>query len=354
MGCELLKFFRDELNIIHDHDGINNEKDENIEILNEKCKKLHKQIKSPTDPAIHAFRDTALLAAYQCFLIKNYNDIIRYLDWIFIVTGEKFYDIIDLLEGKERSLLSSCIFPKDEEGRESISLSESIISSLYQQHPQQLVKRSFSSILPKWNPLTILEVGAHRLVPVEIGSSYLESSWYQELMTIEDYFQRFVIEQDVINIVKKEDYQKNSHSVIGYIAQHDLLCQIPSLALDMYAFERILKEEIRHHSSVLTRNCWIGMQGTTTPFHRDEYENIFVQIYGQKEIFLIDKDYKLPMVDDNTSNLDPRNINDMNIPIKRIVIEAGEVMSIKKGEWHYIKSLTFSISISYWWNDMEK
>lgn len=341
---------------MHDH-GIS-EKDENIEILNAKCEKLHKQIKSPTDPAIHAFRDTALLAAYQCFLIKNYKGIIKYLDWIFIVTGEKFYDIIDLLEEKRRPLLSRVLLPREE----CISSSESIISSPYQQQQSQLVTRRsfFSSILPKWDPLTILEVGAHRLVPVEIGSSYLESSWHQELMTIEDYFQRFVvtIEKDIINIKKegggKGHQESDHHSIIGYIAQHDLLCQIPSLALDMYAFERILKEEIRHHSPVLIRNCWIGMQGTMTPFHRDEYENIFVQIYGQKEIFLIDKDYKLPMIDDNTSNLDPRNINDMNIPMRRIVIEAGEVLNIKKGEWHYIRSLTFSISISYWWNDEEK
>lgn len=400
MECILLRFFKlnSKCHQKSRHNDSNNDKEDqqydsivDIEILNEICMNLHEKIKSPTDPIIDSFRSMAIQAAYQCFLQSDYKNVIKYLDWIFIVTGEKFSNIIELLEN-ELSLTNPFAFQNDSllesflssflscSSSLSFPLSSSVLSDVLSSDQLKsfpAFTKSYSHLLPKWNPYTILKVGAHRLVSVEIGNNYLESSWYQELMTIEDYFKRFVIRKTVIkdeNEKEKNDNVTNNPSVIGYIAQYDLASQIPSLSRDLHEFEEIAilgrrqgemekiekKNYFNNHSNfpfsipsshfVLFRNCWIGIQGTTTPFHRDQYENIFVQIYGYKQICLIDKQYELPMADDNTSNLDPDSTN-INIPMKKFIIGPGEILNIEKGEWHHVKALSFSISISYWWRE---
>ncbi|CDJ61613.1 jmjC domain-containing protein, putative [Eimeria maxima] len=62
----------------------------------------------------------------------------------------------------------------------------------------------------------------HRLVPIEIGSSYAEEGWTQRLMLFDDFYTEFI-----------EPSSKGGAPMegpIGYLAQHALLEQLPFLA----------------------------------------------------------------------------------------------------------------------------
>lgn len=60
----------------------------------------------------------------------------------------------------------------------------------------------------KWLDVNyLLSIAAHRTVPIEIGSHYLESNWSQKLMTFKDF---------ILNHYLSEDGD------IGYLAQYNL------------------------------------------------------------------------------------------------------------------------------------
>lgn len=63
-------------------------------------------------------------------------------------------------------------------------------------------------------------LNGHRLVPIELGQSYTDEGWKQEIMT----FGRFLDEY----VLKGDDADE-----IGYLAQHDLFSQIPELRADV-------------------------------------------------------------------------------------------------------------------------
>jgi len=63
-------------------------------------------------------------------------------------------------------------------------------------------------------------LGGRRLVPVEIGQSYMDDDWRQEIMPFRTFLKTYITNAD------------NTDSV-GYLAQHDLMTQIPELRKDI-------------------------------------------------------------------------------------------------------------------------
>lgn len=59
-----------------------------------------------------------------------------------------------------------------------------------------------------------------RLVPIEIGQSYTDEGWRQEIMTFDRFLEDFILQGD-------------NAEEIGYLAQHDLFGQIPDLRADI-------------------------------------------------------------------------------------------------------------------------
>ena len=73
----------------------------------------------------------------------------------------------------------------------------------------------------------------HRLVPVEVGRSYVDSAWGQAVVSFRDFAARWLggqaegVAEDEGSAHGKRDKR------VGYLAQHNLFAQIPALARDM-------------------------------------------------------------------------------------------------------------------------
>lgn len=225
-------------------------------------------------------------------------------------------------------------------------------------HPEYLLSKTF---------------GGRRLVPVEVGRSYVDDGWGQELIPFKQFLAQYV-EPDAVQI--------------GYLAQHDLFQQVPSLRNDIQVPDLCWAEVPGHPSepeknkpqlSVPQLNAWFGPAGTITPLHTDGYHNLLAQVVGTKYVRLYppsadalmqprDEEHGVDM--SNTSALDVGVLEgwdsltegvsseDMESTRKKLkdveywecILGPGDTLLIPMGWWHYVRSLTVSFSVSFWWN----
>ncbi|KAJ3387415.1 Lysine-specific demethylase 8 [Entophlyctis sp. JEL0112] len=171
-----------------------------------------------------------------------------------------------------------------------------------------------------WTVANLRRRIACRWVPVELGSSYTDQDWGQAVMLGHEFVDRYVLQSnpralrtaasepdatlDNSNETADDDdadtrrsaspprstkRHKTSHEdAIGYLAQHNIFSQIPSLFNDIlvpdfcYTCESASPElPDAPHASV-----WFGPADTVTPLHTDPYMNIFTQVTGRKYVRL--------------------------------------------------------------------
>lgn len=226
-----------------------------------------------------------------------------------------------------------------------------------------------------WNsPAYLLKktFGGRRLIPVEIGRSYTDSGWGQTITTFKDFMSKYLLRDPT-------DTQERG---VGYLAQHDLFSQVPTLRNDIsipdYCYTNPPppalgtplgdKEQPPKLEEALL-NAWFGPAGTVSPLHTDPYHNILCQVVGKKYIRLYDPSESSKLypkglegggVDmSNTSEVDVEatdEILDEEFPLFRrakyveTILNEGECLYIPVGWWHYVRSLTVSFSVSFWWN----
>ena len=232
-----------------------------------------------------------------------------------------------------------------------------------------------------------LTLGGHRLVPVEVGKSYTDDSWGQKIIPIREFFSTYLLPAE------PED--------VGYLAQHDLFAQIPTLREDIlipdYCYTTPppadadaartsgLAQALQLDQPLL--NAWFGPKGTQTPLHTDPYHNILCQVVGYKYVRLYPPS--------ETPELYPRGTDDKGISMANTsqvdvskhvrtkglvangregldaeavreehkkfplfdyakyvegVLAPGECLYVPVGWWHYVEGLTTSFSVSFWWN----
>ncbi|KAK7257861.1 hypothetical protein RIF29_32138 [Crotalaria pallida] len=201
----------------------------------------------------------------------------------------------------------------------------------------------------KWNNIDYLQkVAGDRTIPVEVGKNYLCAEWKQELITFSEFLQRI---------------KSNGSSPGGptYLAQHPLFDQINELRRDIFIPDYCFAGggELR------SLNAWFGPSGTVTPLHHDPHHNILAQVVGKKYIRLysasISEDL-FPYPDtmlSNSSQVDLDDIDERKFPKVQdlefvdCILEEGEMLYIPPKWWHYVRSLTTSCSVSFWWSEGE-
>jgi lysine-specific demethylase 8 len=245
-----------------------------------------------------------------------------------------------------------------------------------------------------------------RLVPIETGRSYVDEGWGQKIIPFKEFVESYILQDpnegfSALNLTTPSDAPSpNEHQLddqsrslkTGYLAQHDLFTQIPSLRADIsipdYCYATASPP---HPSSPLASkhaaipkledpllNAWFGPANTISPLHTDPYHNILAQVVGRKYVRLYapkesDKLYARGIEDGgvdmgNTSALDigllegwdgtkeVREEAAAKYPLYfdavyvDVILEEGECLYIPLGWWHYVRSLSVSFSVSFWWN----
>ncbi|XP_065022849.1 lysine-specific demethylase JMJ30-like isoform X2 [Musa acuminata AAA Group] len=178
----------------------------------------------------------------------------------------------------------------------------------------------------------------------EVGKNYVCSEWKQELITFSQFLERV--------------HSNNCPSNLTYLAQHPLFDQIQELRDDImipdYCFAG--GGELR------SLNAWFGPLGTVTPLHQDPHHNLFAQVIGRKYIRLYPasaSESLYPHTESmlsNSSQVDLDNIDFTEFPkVENLdffdcVLEEGEMLYIPPKWWHYVRSLSTSFSVSFWWS----
>ena len=108
---------------------------------------------------------------------------------------------------------------------------------------------------------------------------------------------------------------------------------------------------------------FLCLLGTRTPLHFDSYDNLFVQLVGAKYVRLYDTDQtdKLYVSKDGNYGLQG-NMSKVNCELEdfdshplaktcqytEVLLLPGDCLFIPSRHWHYVRSLSTSISINYW------
>ncbi|KAI2637019.1 Clavaminate synthase-like protein [Hypomontagnella submonticulosa] len=230
-----------------------------------------------------------------------------------------------------------------------------------------------------------------RLVPIEVGRSYVDEGWGQKIVTFGEFLCQY-IDPSLSEVQGERDGDNISASpqngTIAYLAQHPLFTQLPSLRNDILIPDYCYTAPPPHPSDPSIDqpeldepllNAWFGPPGTITPLHNDPYHNILTQVVGRKYVRLYSplntermkargKENGVEMgntslmdvgvvegwdtiSDDEEHQLSEEDLTTFKkVPFLDCILEPGDALYIPIGWWHYVRGLSVSFSVSFWWN----
>jgi lysine-specific demethylase 8 len=240
---------------------------------------------------------------------------------------------------------------------EELTCNPSEFAKLVNSLNKPAVMRGFAAEWPatkKWRNIDSLarEFG-HRLIPIEVGS--MSSGMKEELTSFRTFVSTYLSLSAKKNCWSLEDATMGTSTNIAYLAQHPLLDQIQALYDDVETKPCGLQPT--------NVNVWIGTGGTRTPLHFDSYDNLLIQLVGAKYVRLygITETPKLYVSKDKSYGLQG-NISEVdcemedfkkhplaeNCPYTEVLLLPGDCLFIPSRHWHYVRSLSTSISVNYW------
>lgn len=198
--------------------------------------------------------------------------------------------------------------------------------------------------MSKWNDLNyFMTTAGYRTVPIELGKKYDNDDWSQGMFRLGEFLKEFMS-------------ASSSGDSLGYLAQHDLFDQIPLLRKDF-----LIPDYCAIGSSEPVVKSWIGPANTISTMHTDDKHNLLCQVLGEKLVILASPDeaanlYPYDGLLNNTSQVDPEHLNFNEFPLSKgvkffkLTLKAGEMLYLPKLWFHYVRSLTPSISVSFWFD----
>ena len=199
-----------------------------------------------------------------------------------------------------------------------------------------------------------------RLVPVELGALHRSdgsdgSAWSERIMSLGEFIDTHVREP------AHGGGEPSAAARIGYLAQHPLFEQLPSLRrdFDVPPLCGVGRCGVQH------ANAWLGPAGTVTPLHFDSYDNVLTQVCGYKRVRLyapsqtpllypkaaggggVDAQGNVSAVDVEAPDLD-RFPDFARAKCTEAMLGPGEGLFIPAGTWHHVRSMTPAFSISFW------
>ena len=209
----------------------------------------------------------------------------------------------------------------------------------------------------RWSPQYMRTVAGCRLVPVELGSKYTDQSWSQNLMTVNEFFENYV-SSDGGGTGEPQHPNK-----VAYLAQHQLFNQVPRLRQDIIIPDYCALSSCGDdEEDEVDINAWFGPSGTVSPLHHDEKRNLFAQVVGSKYIRLYHPEMTYGLYPHTSHLLNTTSQVDVEAPdltafplyeavtFSDCVLHDGEMLYIPPMYWHYVRSLTTSFSVSFWWS----
>eukprot|EP01060_Flectonema_neradi_P005575 TRINITY_DN13712_c0_g1_i1.p1 TRINITY_DN13712_c0_g1~~TRINITY_DN13712_c0_g1_i1.p1 ORF type:complete len:393 (+),score=70.23 TRINITY_DN13712_c0_g1_i1:275-1453(+) len=221
-------------------------------------------------------------------------------------------------------------------------------SKFYNKETPVIIRGLCSSwdAITKWSDTSyFINNSGWRSVPTELGR-HRDGDWKEQLMTINEFMSTKMTEGSAIGI--------------GYIAQHDLLSHLQFLKRDVSVPELALA--VADEDDIIS-NCWLGTRNTVTELHRDSYENFFVQTCGSKYVRLYAPNQaKYLYVSSGTSHTAQGNCSSVTCeqedtsahPLHAqaaftdCVLHPGDALYIPSDWFHYLRALTPSISVNFW------
>lgn len=228
------------------------------------------------------------------------------------------------------------------------------ITNHFNQSEPVLIKKMVSNwpAIEKWKNLNyFIQKAGFRSIPVEIGKVYTDDNWTQKVMSFHQFILNYLL----------SDNDNDNDNDTGYLAQHLLFKQIKCFNsdFDLPDFVHVGKKDFDSNGDI---NCWFGPKGTITPIHYDPKHNILTQVIGYKYLRIYSPKesqnlYPRDGILYNTSlvdlEMDKEIINKqfpkfLDTKYFDIMLEPGDALYIPPKWWHYVKSLSISFSISFW------
>ncbi|KAK3338323.1 hypothetical protein B0H65DRAFT_512177 [Neurospora tetraspora] len=255
-----------------------------------------------------------------------------------------------------------------------------------------------------WNkPAYLLSrtLSGRRLVPVEIGRSYVDEGWGQKIISFGEFLSKYI--DASISFTPSSSNTSPSFSSssaqpkspedktqIAYLAQHPLFLQLPRLRQDILIPDLCYTAPPPHPTDPSQDqpeldspqlNAWFGPPGTITPLHTDPYHNLLVQVVGKKYVRLYGPEMTGRMRPrgkeggvemGNTSKVDLGVVEGWDrlegegmgeekeegqegeeennekgweddfkkVPFVDCILEPGDTLYIPIGSWHYVRGLS--------------